>query len=182
MTETRRCGARTRSNGTCGQAALFGQARCRMHGGSSPQAIHAAQLRMAESQARAVLAELEIEPCDDPLEALSLLAGEVLAWRDVLRDQVRRLSDLAGMDGFGVERARAVVELYERAMDRCGKVLTAIAKLNLDERMVKLSEAQGSLIAQVIEGTLRDLNLDESQQASGRQIASKRLRLVGKDA
>ena len=181
MTDSPHCGAKTRFGRRCTQSPMFGQRVCRMHGGASPQARHAAMLRVAESEARAIVAELEIEPCDDPLKALSMLAGEVLAWRDVLREQVRRLSDLASTDEFGVERARSVIELYERALDRCGRVLVAIAKLNLDERMVKLSEAQGALIAEVIEGTLTELGLDPAQQERGRTIASKHLRLVGSE-
>lgn len=175
---TTRCGAKTRSGGRCAGRPVTGAARCRMHGGSSPQARRAAQLRVAESQVQAVMAELEIAPCDDPLRALSLLAGEVLVWRDVLRDRVRELSSLASADAFQVERARAIVELYERALDRCGKVLGLIARLNLDERMVKLSEAQGALIAEVISGALTDLGLDQAQQDQGRALAAGRLRLV----
>ncbi|MEU2203026.1 HGGxSTG domain-containing protein [Microbacterium oleivorans] len=44
----RLCGAKTREAGSCRAPAMAGQARCRMHGGSLPQARRAARLRLAE--------------------------------------------------------------------------------------------------------------------------------------
>lgn len=44
----RLCGAKTREAGSCRAPAMAGQVRCRMHGGSLPQAKRAARLRLAE--------------------------------------------------------------------------------------------------------------------------------------
>ncbi len=44
----RLCGAKTREAASCRAPAMAGQARCRMHGGSLPQAKRAARLRLAE--------------------------------------------------------------------------------------------------------------------------------------
>lgn len=178
MNEAQRCGARTRSGGRCAGRPMTGAARCRMHGGAAPQALRAAAVRTAESQARALLGKLEIAPCDDPLQALSRLAGEVLTWRDLLRAKVRELSDLAGTDALGVERARAVVELYERSLDRVGKVLTAIAKLNLEERVARVEERQVELLSQAFERGLLASGLDSAAQREVRVSVARELRLV----
>jgi hypothetical protein len=47
----------------------------------------------------------------DPIEALACLVGEVLAWRDLLRDRVAELQTLASADLAGGKRTRATVEL-----------------------------------------------------------------------
>ncbi len=148
------CGAKTRQGRPCRLVPMLGQVRCRMHGGGSPQARRAAEVRVTEARVAAVVGELVTTPCDDPLSALTELAGEVLAWRDVLRREISRLTDLATTDEFGVERAKAVVELYERAMDRASRLLVAIAKLDLDARFVKVTEAQGAIVAAALERAL----------------------------
>lgn len=43
---TERCGARTRDGGRCRSHRMRGGRRCRMHGGSSPQARRSAQARL----------------------------------------------------------------------------------------------------------------------------------------
>ena len=44
----RMCGARTREGGSCRAPAMDGQARCRLHGGASPQAKRKARLKLIE--------------------------------------------------------------------------------------------------------------------------------------
>lgn len=44
----RMCGARTREGGSCRAPAMDGQARCRLHGGASPQARRKARLKLIE--------------------------------------------------------------------------------------------------------------------------------------
>ena len=156
---TPRCGAKTRQGRPCRLVPMVGQVRCRMHGGASPQARRAAEVRVTEAKVAAIVGELVAEPCADPLQALAQLAGEVLAWRDVLRREVARLTDLASVDEFGVERARASVELYGSALDRASRLLVAIAKLDLDARLVRVTEAQGALVAAALQRALERLGL-----------------------
>ncbi|MGA9774563.1 MAG: hypothetical protein WBU92_01435 [Candidatus Dormiibacterota bacterium] len=95
-----------------------------------------------------------------------------------MRAKVRELSDLAGTDALGVERARAVVELYERSLDRVGKVLTAIAKLNLEERVARVEERQVELLSQAFERGLLASGLDSAAQREVRVSVARELRLV----
>lgn len=45
------CGAKARTTGgTCLNRAMYGQRRCRMHGGGSPNARYRAELRLAEAE------------------------------------------------------------------------------------------------------------------------------------
>jgi hypothetical protein len=62
-------------------------------------------------------------------------------------------------------------------MDRTGKFLTDLARLNIDERMAKLSEAQARLVNEVIRGVLADLNLLAELRGAARPAIARRLRL-----
>lgn len=50
----RRCGSRTRGENRCTQWAMHGQARCRMHGGKSPQALKKAAERLRDLEHPAI--------------------------------------------------------------------------------------------------------------------------------
>jgi hypothetical protein len=117
-----------------------------MHGGAAPQVRAAATRRTIEATARNLLDDHDTGPVTDPIEALACLVGEVLAWRDLLRDRVAELQTLASADLAGGKRTRATVELYERALDRAGRLLVAIGPLDLDARMVRVAEAQVELL------------------------------------
>ena len=83
-----RCGARKKQGeGVCTQAAGWGTphpgvGHCKLHGGSTPAQTTGAVRRRAESEARAVLADLGVPSVEDPLAALLKLAGQVLAWQE----------------------------------------------------------------------------------------------------
>lgn len=161
----------------CRAWAMHGTTVCKAHGGRAPQVRRKAEQRMLAAKIVKLLPD-RFEPCDEPLDALAQLAGEVLAWKEVLHTKVQELGELAGTDFAGVERARAVVELYERAMDRATATLATIAKLNLDERLVRLSERQSEIVVKAIELTLADLGLTDAQQTQGRVIVAKHLRVA----
>lgn len=80
-------------------------------------------------------------PVEDPYRELMQLAGEMLAWKNMLRERVALLKPsqyrYAGRQG---EQTRAEIVLYERAMERLGSMLISIAKLNLDARLVGIRQ------------------------------------------
>jgi hypothetical protein len=56
--------------------------------------------------------------------------------------------DWVSRSKLGAEHA--LVAAYERGLDRAGRILVDMAKLDLDERLVRLNEAQGRLMADVL--------------------------------
>lgn len=158
------CGARKRqSEGTCTQVAGWGTdhvgtGRCKLHGGATRNQATAAQRRQIEDEARRILADLgTAEPVANPLLALQQLAGEVLAFKDALRSLVEKLTNVR-YDGPIGEQIRGEVVVYERALDRCGRLLAEIARLNIDARMVeigtRIAEAQGVIVVQALSAAL----------------------------
>lgn len=142
-----RCSAKARKapGGICHTHPVKRQRRCRMHGGTSPKAQQRAQRDEVREQVQDLLSKHDTGPVQDPLTALKGLAGEVVAWKDAMRDKVAELDTLSYSTDYG-ETARAVVQLFERAMDRAGEFLFKIAKLNIDERLAAVTERQAQMI------------------------------------
>jgi hypothetical protein len=120
---------------------------------------------------------MNVVPVDNPLEELQKLAGRVLAWEKAIGEMVNRLTDIRYESEHGGEQLRAEVALLERAMDRCERVLVAMARLNIDERVVRISERQAALVVDVLKGALDDLGIDRREEEV-RKVMAKRLRLV----
>jgi len=142
-----RCSARARNapGGVCHTYSVKGASRCRMHGGSSPKSKQKVAKDRVEADMRDLLAGMDVGPVHDPLTALKELAGEVLAWKDTMRIKVEELDRLHTSGEYG-EAAKAVVQLFERAMDRAGDFLFKIARLNIDDRLAAVTERQSKMI------------------------------------
>ncbi len=139
MTAPRLCGARTRSGGTCRRPAMTGTSRCDMHGSKAPQVQAAVRRREEERHVRTLLERLgEPTPLGHPVEALIAVASESRAWLSVLRERLAELPDFDTLDRTGAESA--VVALYERSLDRTGRMLHELARLDLDTRVAVLEE------------------------------------------
>jgi len=137
--------ARTAPGGVCHGRRAHGTERCRMHGGSSPQARAKVARAQVESDMRTLVQLVDNGPVHDPLTALKELAGEVVGWKDFMRKKVEELDTLSYSTDYG-ETAKAVVQLFERAMDRAGDFLFKIARLNIDERLAAVTESQAKMI------------------------------------
>lgn len=151
---------------------------CKFHGGNAPQAKAAAARRRVEVEARQVLAELGVSPVGDPLEALLRLAGQVLAWQEATAALVNRLDSVRYAGANGAEQLRAEVQLYERAMDRAIQVLSAIARLGIDERLVAVTEKQADAVVGAINAALEAAGVSGDQAERARRAAARHLRSV----
>jgi hypothetical protein len=178
-----KCGGKLHGrDGTCELPAGWGTkhkgyGRCRKHLGNSPTVARAAERERVEQEAYAELARLNVAPVDNPLEELQKLAGRVLAWEKVIGGLVNDLSTIRYESKQGGEQLRAEIALLERAMDRCERVLVAMARMNVDERIARVTEKQGQLVVQVLKGALDDLGIDRGE-AEVAEVMARRLRLV----
>lgn len=186
------CGARKRqTEGTCAKQAGWGtdhvgEGPCRLHGGNTRNHRTAAAVRQVETGARRVLADLGVsEPVVNPLLELQRLAGEIIQFKDALRGMVERLNSVR-YDGPVGEQIRGEIIVYERALDRCTRVLRDITSLKIDERIVEIqsrvTETQGLAIAGAIRAILDDLELTPQQQARVSEVVPRRLRELSADA
>jgi len=182
-----KCGAQKRQ-GAKGETCTFvagwgtdhvGVGHCRLHGGNTRTQRTAARAAQAESEARQVLANLNVPAVDDPFAALSRLAGQVLAWQEAISGIVNNLGDRVRYEGAsGSEQLRAEIALYERAMDRTGHVLGMIAKLNIEDRMARVTERQADALVSALEAALAAAGVTGTAADDARQAAARHLRAV----
>jgi hypothetical protein len=181
--DKRKCAAHIssgpRKGEPCQKWANRGATVCRSHGGSAPRIKQAAARNQAANDIRRALGKLNITPVRDPLTALSELAGEILAWKELAAARVATLQDMAARNfATGSDEVHAEIQVFERAMDRAVSVLGTIARLNIDERLAAINEAQAALVRDILMGSLADAGLGTEVQREVAGHVSRRLRLV----
>lgn len=190
---TPRCGAKKRRKGEngedlfCGRVAGWGTdhngfGNCKFHGGSTPSQKKAADRWKTDKDARRELERLDvvITPVTDPLTELSRLTGEAVAWKNLMDEKIQGLAEEEWRftDEKGQEQLRSEIALWERALDRCERFLTAMAKLNIDERLARIDEQQAEIIIKAVQATLRDLGMTLEEQENARKQLARQLRFA----
>lgn len=154
-----KCAAHKVSTGEpCKAWAVVGARVCVAHGGAAPQVKAKAAQNIAEAKARRALEGLEeYEAVTDPIERLQLLAGRAERFMAIVGARVEELTSMRYRTES--EQLRAEVAVYERAIASTGKLLVDLARLNLDERAVRLQEAQVALLAGALAEALAEAGL-----------------------
>lgn len=178
-----KCGGTNRRGRPCGHPAGFrtdhlGSGNCHFHGGSSPNGRKHAATQRFEAETRKLLYAYGADPCTDPLEALQRLAGRALAWEQAIGEAVNRLTEIRYEDVQASEQLRAEVAVMERAMDRCGKFLVDMARLNLEERLAKVTEMQAQMAMDAMAAAMREMGMSPEQQRDARGRMARHLRAV----
>lgn len=167
-----KCKAHNRAGKACGLHPQPHQDVCHLHGGKAPAAKAGAKRRQLEEQAMTVVRKRWQDdgdhPIVDPLAELARVAGEIVAFKDYLRDAVQQLDgilaywvdkDYVGADGEvlrseAAEQLRAVVIAYERALDRSVKVLGDMVKLDIAGRALRIREEQADTLVAVLRAAM----------------------------
>lgn len=165
----RRCKAHTTAGNPCRRAPILGGEVCPSHGGRAPQVKAAAERRHAaqalEADARAVLAFEAVEPITDPVLELAELAAEVRATVRALGQRVNALSDPRYVSPLGTEQTRAELTLLGQYQDRLARMLTALGQFDLDDRRVRITEAQAAVVVHVLDRLFAFLDLEPQRKA-----------------
>jgi hypothetical protein len=166
---------------------VIGADVCRMHGGAAPQVKAKAAERVAQQEfdkaMSRTLASLNVAPVDNPLTVLAELAGQAVAFKDAIAERVNRLQDnIRYQDARGAEQLRSEVALWERALDRCERFCTSMARLRIDDRLAKVEEAQVELVLAALDAGLIAVNVDPSRRAEAKAAAARHLRSAEKVA
>jgi len=152
------------------------------------------EAKAAEAAERAVTTlglSRDVSPSEALLEEVRWTAGHV----DWLRDRVREVErdelvwgkakwkQTDSADGpieETVETAATSVwyDLYEKERKHLVVVCTAALRAGVEERRVRLAEAQGEQVAAVIKAILGDLQLTAAQQERVGEVVPRRLRLL----
>lgn len=184
MDEGRQCRAMSRRSGErCKRAAIRGGTVCAMHGGRAPAVRAAAARRVALAEAETVVSQAV--DARGPLtlgevyEELLRTAALTVAWRDVLEVRLAEVQEWRyRASGPGTEQLRSEVALFERALDRAAKVLELVARLDLDARVVALSQRQGDQVAEALRRALDRARIAGPQRAEVERFLAEELRRV----
>jgi hypothetical protein len=176
--QARKCSGHRTDGQPCGAYAVNGARVCSAHGGQAPQVKAKAEERIAEERIRKELARLDVVPVDDYLGQIALIAGQVIAWKDALAGKVNALSSLRYEGTRAGEQLRAEVALWERALDRCERFLSAMARMNIEERMAKVTEAQAAMAQKALLATLGEMGFTPQQQRDAQARLGRHLRAV----
>jgi hypothetical protein len=171
-----RCLGTNRQGERCKRSAVPGGTVCRWHGGASPNARRAAAERLARARARTAVGKLGVIECEDPIAELQKIAGETVAIKDYLRTQVETLTSIRYR--AETEQTRAELTCYLASLRDCTAVLTSLARLNLDERAVRIKEAQASMIRTAVDRALREAGLEGESLERGRRAVGRHLKVI----
>lgn len=127
-----------------------GTSTCWLHGGESPGGKIAGMREAAEN----ALSTLGIEDQLDPVASL-FEAVRVAAWREHgLRRLLMARPRLFDSDHTGDDREDVVSAMHDRALKRRAEIAVMAIAAGLDERIVRLAEAQGEVIHRVLTAAL----------------------------
>jgi hypothetical protein len=189
------CGGETRKGGKCRRPAGWGTPHqgvgtCKLHAGNTPAAVLKGMVELARREQQVMGMPLSIEPQDAILECIRIAAGEVayaseriseLEASDAVGPVTTRL-DRSGPEGAGEEvregppALHVWIQVRRQAMDRLVNYSFAALKAGIEERRVRIAEQQGMLLAQAIQGILRELGVSERPEVAG--VVRKHLTLV----
>lgn len=173
------CGAKKRGGGLCNLASGWGTnhpgiGKCKMHGGSVPNHVKAA----AKEEYRTLLGTpIEINPYEALLWCIKIRAGEV-KWLS------EKMKDLQEKDWIEDTLVGKQFHLFARerqaAMRDLARYTQMAVSLGIAERVVKLAETYGELLANYTQGLLEDLwpHLDEEGRAKAPAIVRGRMLLI----
>jgi hypothetical protein len=174
-----RCKAHRRDGSRCGRWPTTGSRTCRSHGSGAPQVQRAAARRVAEARTLRILAKHGTELGDnlDPLTALQVVTAQTVTLKEDLAARVAemKVETWRYQDRNGGEQLRSEILLFERALERTARLLIDTSKLNLDARLVRISEMQVAAMIAVLSASLVELGVDPDDQhvrsVVGRQLA-----------
>lgn len=166
----------------CNRFPIRGARTCQSHGSAQAHARAAAARNDADTtaqrRARNLADKRGLRPVENPLEALSLLAAEILTVKDYLDGQVEKLTTTDIEAGDDLTRVRGLISMWERATDRAAKVLVDLVRLDIDGRLASIEQAKVDIVVRAIDATLVELNLGHLVEEARRRVG-RHLRAVG---
>lgn len=174
-----KCGGTNRLGEPCGNPAgkgtdHLGSGNCSNHAG----ATRTGRVAALNERAERFLYQADAPPVTDPLSALQRLAGRATAWEDIIGEKVNELHSLR-YSTEGGEQLRAEIAVMERAMDRLGKLLVDIAKLNIEERLAVIQQRTADMLELALTEALEKSGLDAVGQVAARSEFRRHLRIAG---
>lgn len=193
ITGMRRCRHRFAETDACRYTAVTATEppMCKVHGanlGSHQSKLAAGRVvegRVAE-RVGAIMAEhgeelLNPVPVENPLTELQQLAGEIVTFKNIARKALAYLatSNWRYEKSRMGEQTRAEILVYERALDRCERILVNLAKLHIEDQLTRIRLAQVLRIERALNAALQASGADVEGQDAARQVLRRELTAAG---
>lgn len=184
---TEKCTATIRETGErCTRWPIRGGTVCMAHGGAAPQVRDAANRRLQRDQMRVdlgqLMAELEVSAAGrGPTEILLDVVYRAHAMVQVIGAQLGGVGDdLTRLDRYQQAQPHVLFDMYDRALDRAGRVSKMALDAGVAERLVQVEQEKGRLLADVIRAIFADpeLGLTDAQRAVSGAVAGRHLRAL----
>jgi len=178
------CGAKKRQGeGNCTRPAGWGtdhagSGTCKLHGGSTRSGRVVALRKEVGADAQTLLVRANLPPVTDPLTELAKIAAEVTAWKDLIGARVQEMTSIRYSTETGGEQLRAEVAVWERALDRCERFLSSMAKLAIDERLARITELQKQMMVRALEAGLAAAGVAGPAAIEAKKAAARQLRVA----
>lgn len=147
LMDDRRCHAKSKRSGEqCKRHPVPGLSVCSIHGGKSPQAREAAERRLKERGAEAMLRsvwEIDAAAVTDPIDALQRLSGQ-------LQHTVNVLGARLDVDSLDSVTAMA----WTKTMRELRQALADMARLGIAERHVEIEQERAQLVTAAFRAAL----------------------------
>lgn len=155
-----------------------GTSTCWLHGGDSPGGKVAGMREAAENALAALGVPEQLDPVASLFEAV-----RVAAWRE---QGLRRLlvvrPRLFSPDHAGDDREDVVSAMHDRALKRRAEVAKMAIDAGLDERIVRLAEAQGEVIHRILTAALDAAGVAGDARTRAEEAVVRELVAVGPGA
>lgn len=175
--QARKCSGKRTDGNPCNGWAINGGTVCGAHGGKAPQVKAKARENLEDARVERLLYQYGADPCGDPIGALQRLIGRALSIEEALGAKVNELTSIRYESETGGQ-LRAEVAMLERAMDRAGRLLVDVARLNIEERLAKVTEKQAQMAMDALAAALQEMGLNAEQQREARSRVARHLRSV----
>lgn len=193
--DTPKCGAEKKNGKPCGMDAGWGTdhpgvGACKLHGGSTPNAI----LNAAKQQAIVMGLAVDVEPHEALLQCIRITAGEVMYCQQMIAElapedavghpkEIIRRQGSTGEDGFvDVEETREKVPMMNiwiraraASIDRLAKYSKMALDAGVNERRVRIAESMASVLAPVFKTVFDELGLTDRQKKIAPEILKRNL-------
>lgn len=183
-------------NKKCGNETPFDYKYCEKHE-DRPKAIQERLKREVHTLSDGVISIVKDDVAGQPegklleeqeeLTSSSLVEKVTTVINNVLSFQEASFEKLMAMDGdwrykdkAGAEQVRGEVQIYERALDRSVRALTAVTKLGIDAQLASASKSQLEAIKAALMKTLMRLGLSQEQIKQAKEIMAEEFEHIAK--
>lgn len=150
----------------------LGSGRCKNHGGALPNGDEVA----ARERVAGLIPNIKVNPD----KAIGVCLNQAAGYMSIYGQEVAQLDQKEIVDEDG--NVNVWIRLHQREMDRVAKYSVAASQMGINERSVKLAEAQTVMMGELVARVINQLGLTEAQRKKVGPAIRENLALIEGEA